>query len=68
MLQECSRLIQWVLSGLNPPCGLEFLSVYLDDILVFWHMLEDYLEHLRVVIGRLVAIGLKLKPAKCHFA
>ena len=29
------RLIQQVLMGLNPECGPEFVSVYIDDILMF---------------------------------
>ena len=62
------RLMQQVLSGLNPADGPEFVSVYLDDILVYSCSLQDHLGHLRVVIGKLVEVGLKLKPAKCHFA
>ena len=62
------RLMQWVLAGLNPPDGPEFVSVYLDDILVYSRSLEDYLQHLQVVFERLTEAGLKLKPAKCHFA
>ena len=62
------RLMQRVLSGLNPTDGSRFVSVYLDDVLVFSKTLEDHLDHLRIVIQRLVEAGLKLKPAKCHFA
>ena len=57
-----------VLSDLHPVSGPEFVSVYLDDILVFSHSLEDHLGHLKVVMKRLVEVGLKLKPEKCHFA
>ena len=62
------RLMQRVLSGLNPTDSSQFVSVYLDDVLVFSKTLEDHLNHLRIVIQRLVEAGLKLKPAKCHFA
>ena len=61
------RLMQRVLSGLNKPDGPRFVSVYLDDILVFSNSLGDHLKHLKTVIEKLVDVGLKLKPAKCHF-
>ena len=61
------RLMQRVLMGLNPAEGPDFVSVYLDDVLVFSHTLEDHLQHLCAVIERLRGAGLKLKPSKCHF-
>ena len=61
------RLMQRVLMGLNPDQGPDFVSVYLDDILVFSETFEKHLEHLQQVIERLTVAGLKLKPSKCHF-
>ena len=61
------QLMQRVLMGLNPDQGPGFVSVYLDDILVFSEIFEEHLEHLQHVIQRLLGAGLKLKPAKCHF-
>ena len=61
------RLMQRVLMGLNPESGPDFVSVYIDDVLVFSRTLEEHLEHLRVVIERIRDAGLKLKPSKCHF-
>lgn len=61
------RLMQRVLMGLNPSDGEDFVAVYIDDVLVFSHTLEEHLEHLRRVIDRLQQAGLKLKPTKCHF-
>ena len=61
------RLMQRVLMGLNPTDGPEFVSVYIDDVLVFSRTLEDHLVHLRKVIERLEEAGLKLKPSKCQF-
>ena len=61
------RLMQYVLMGLNPEEGPDFVAVYIDDILVFSRTLEDHIHHLRLVFERLVETGLKLKPAKCHF-
>ena len=61
------RLAQNMLAGLNPEDGPDFVSVYIDDILIFSETLEEHLEHLHRVIERLAAAGLKLNPAKCHF-
>ena len=59
--------MQQILTGLNPPDGPHFVSVYLDDILVFSQFLEDHLNHPGQVLNRLSEVGLKLKPSKCHF-
>ena len=45
------RLMQRVLHGLNPEEGPDFVSVYLDDVLVFSATLEEHLGHLRSVMG-----------------
>ena len=62
------RLMQQVIIPLNPATGPDFVSVYLDDVLVFSHNLEDHLLHLKAVIEKLADVGLKLKPEKCRFA
>ena len=61
------RLMQELLAGLNPPGGDAFVSVYIDDVLIYSRTMEDHLAHLRAVLGRLQEAGLKLKPAKCRF-
>ena len=62
------RLMQQVVTPLNPKSGPDFVSVYVDDILVFSASLEEHLSHLKIVIHRLAEAGLKLKPSKCRFA
>ena len=59
--------MQQILTGLNPPDGLDFVSVYLDDILVFSLSPEDHLNNLGQLLNRLSEVGLKLKSSKCHF-
>ena len=62
------RLMQRLLAGLNPKCGPDFVTVYIDDVLVFSATLEDHLTHLQAVVERIEEAGLKLKPSKCRFA
>ena len=61
------RLMHHVISGLNAPDGKEFVTVYLDDILVFSSSLSDHFDHLQKVLSRLKSVNLKLRPSKCQF-
>ena len=54
--------MQQVISSLNPETGPEFVSVYIDDILVFSRTLQEHLLHLQQIFERIMAVGLKLKP------
>jgi len=56
------RLIDLVLSGLN----MEICLAFLDDVILFSTTLEQHLERLEVLLQRLLAAGLKLKPTKCY--
>ena len=55
------RLMQKVLSG------LQFVSVYLDDVIVYSETLEEHISHLKTVFERLRTASLKLNPMKCKF-
>ena len=57
------RLMQNCLGELN----LTYALIYLDDVIVFSRTEEEHLHRLRVVFGRFLEHGLKLKPSKCHF-
>ena len=57
------HLMQKTLRELN----LTYCVIYLDNIIVFGHMEEEHLEHLRVVFERFWEVNLKLKPSKCSF-
>jgi len=52
------RLMDVVMSGLH----LDVCLVYLDDIILFSRTVEEHLERLVRVLGRLRTAGLKLKP------
>ena len=55
--------MQKLLAGLNPENGTDFVSVYIDYILVF----IDAGRNLERVIERLNVAGLLLNQVKCHF-
>ena len=47
------RLMQQVVSSLNK-AAMDFVSIYIDDILVFSRTLEEHLLHLQRVIKELL--------------
>lgn len=47
--------------------GLDFVFVYMDDILVFSDSEEQHKQHLRQLFRRLEQFGLQIKPIKCLF-
>ena len=45
---------------------LNFIVVYLDDVLVFSPTPEEHLEHLRIVFERLTCYDVTLNGKKCY--
>ena len=43
------------------------LLLYLDDICIFATNVNDMLDWIEMVFGRLKDFNLKIKPKKCHF-
>lgn len=58
------RLMEAVLTGL----ARGVCHVYLDDVLVFGKTLKEHNHHLELVLERIRAAGLCLKPQKCNIA
>ena len=56
------RLMDTVLTGRN----FEICLAYLDDIILFSHDLDSYLDRLQRLFERLREANLKLKPSKCQ--
>ena len=61
------KLMHKVLMGLNPTDGNQFVSDYIDDVLIYSTTLNEHLKHLKQVVQRIEGAGLKLKPSKCCF-
>ena len=61
------RLMQQVLSSINPENGPQFVTPYMDDLLVFSSTLVEHLDHLKLILMKLRDVGLKLNPNKCCF-
>ena len=60
------RLMQQVLAGLQEGNVTDFVSVYLDDVIVFSETFTDHTKHLEVVFDHLKKAGLMLNPKKCR--
>jgi hypothetical protein len=56
------RFMEGCLEGLRDDICL----LYLDDIIVFRKTFEEHIDHLRTVLQRLGAHGVKLKAMKCN--
>lgn len=58
------RLVELVLQGLNWRTCIIYM--YLDDIVVYGNALEQHLQRVDEVLGKIKESGLKPKPGKCH--
>ena len=61
------QMMQKLLTGLNPANGPDFVSVYVEDVLIFSETLEEHIHHIQLVLDKLKGDRLKLKPNECSF-
>ena len=59
------RLMQQVLADLQSDTSNTFVSVYLDDVIVFSKSLVEHMKHLRAVFDQLRKARLMLNATKC---
>jgi hypothetical protein len=60
-------IFQWMMNVILRDFLHMFVTVYLDDVCVENHTPEEHMEHLRLVLQRFKAEGLKLSHKKCFF-
>jgi hypothetical protein len=58
-----SKFMAQLLNGYD-----EFSVPYLDDVAIFSNSWEDHIRHVDLVLKRIAAANLTIKPAKCKFA
>ena len=46
---------------------MDFVKVYIDDIIIGSQSVKDHLNHIERVLQRCVQMGVTLKASKCHF-
>ena len=56
---------QWLMEDCLHSFRDDICTPYLDDVIVFSKSSQDYVDHVRQVLQRLLANGIKLKPEKC---
>ena len=64
-LCNSASTFQQMMEAVMGNANLECCLLYLDDLIVFSSSFEQHLQRLEVVLSKLEAAGLKLKPSKC---
>ena len=65
----CNTLatFQWLMQNCLGELNLIYCLIYLDNIVIFSHTVEEHLHHLSVIFYQFREHNLKLKPSKCNF-
>ena len=66
-LRNAPASFQMLMSHVFKGLTFKFLTVYLDDVLIYSPDFETHMQHLKVVFQRLRNACLKLHPKKCSF-
>lgn len=66
-LKHLPKHAQWVLACILAPFH-RFCCIFIDDIIIFSHLVEEHAEHLQAVLDALTSHGLKVSMTKSKFA
>src|SRR6266542_5433211 len=66
-LKEAPATFQRLMTKILGPYLYDFIMVYLDDIIIFFQIMDEHLQHMKKVLKALRQAGLKLKLKKCEF-
>src|SRR6266498_5849957 len=66
-LKGAPAMFQRLMMKVLGPYLYDFIMVYLDDIIIFFQIMEEHLQYMRKVLKALQKAGLKLKLEKCEF-
>lgn len=58
----CNRLLKEVLGEFD-----EFVTSFVDDLVIYSNDFETHLEHLRIVFKKMKSVGITLNKRKCEF-
>ncbi len=64
-LRNAGNTFQWRMGRIL--AGLDFVFIYLDNVIIGSRSSEEHLQHLLVLFQRLQAVGLVINQEKCVF-
>ncbi len=60
-------IFQWLMNHVLHDHLSEFVIVYLDDVVIYFKSMTEYVKHLNWILGQLKWTGLKIKIEKYEF-
>ena len=66
-LKNASTHFQWIMNVILSNYRWDFILAYIDDIMIFSQIFDEYLEYYSLILKILKKIDLILKETKCHF-
>ncbi len=67
-LYNAPATFQWLMNHVLHDHLGKFVMIYLDDVIIYFKSMAEYVKHLDWVLGQLKWVGLKIKVKKYEFA